>query len=219
MTDTTKRRNWTKRIGFYALGIVAMAFGLSMTVRTGIGTPPAGAISYALSKLTPMSIGMCNTLFHIFCLLVQIIIKRQLTLKLVLQLPMAYVFGLLIDIFYGLLNISFSSFFGSLLFLIAGLLIFALGIRIVVGADVLLVPVDGLMKTIGNIFGWPTSKAKLIFDIAAATVTVLMTLIAAGDPFLAIGVGTVICVAGTGPAIGLYTKLFPFFDVGKNKDA
>jgi uncharacterized membrane protein YczE len=56
------------------------------------------------------------------------------------------------------------------------------------------------------------SKAKLVFDIIVTIVSALLTLIATGNAFLAVGVGTVICAIGTGPAIGFFTKVFPFFD-------
>ena len=215
MPKTEKKRNLPKRIIFYLFGIVIMACGVAMAVRADIGVAPGSTVPYAVSKLTPLTLGQCSSLFHVFCMLLQLAITRRPTFKLLFQFPMAYAFGLLLDVFYMFLDIALPGILSRVLFLIAGLFIFSLGIRIIVGADVLLAPPDGLAQAIGNIFRWPMSKSKLVFDIAITALTAILTLAATGDVFLVIGVGTVICAIGTGPIIGLFTKLFPFFDVEK----
>ena len=205
-----------KRIIFYLIGLVIMAFGISMAIRADIGVAPGSTIPYAVSKLTPLSIGQCSSLFHVVCMLAQLAITRRPSLKLVFQLPLAYLFGLMIDVFYLLLDVTLPGYILSVLFVTAGLFVFSLGIRIIVGADILLAPPDGIAQAFGNIFGWPMSKSKLAFDIAVTAFTAVLTLILASDLFLVIGAGTLICAIGTGPVIGLYTKLFPFFDFSKN---
>ena len=192
-----------------------MAFGIAMAVRADIGVAPGSTISYAVSKLTPLTIGQCSSLFHLFCMLMQLAITRRPTLKLLFQFPMVYVFGLLLDVFYLLLNVDLPGMPARVILLLAGLFVFSLGIRIMVGADILLAPPDGLARTVGNKLGWPMSRAKLAFDIVVTVSAAVLTLIAAGNALLVIGVGTVICAIGTGPIIGLFTKLFPFFDAAK----
>ena len=212
-----RERGMVKRISFYLIGTVIMAFGVSMAVRADIGVAPGSTISYATSKLTPLTIGQCSSLFYIFCMLLQLLITRKPSLKILFQFPMAYIFGLLIDTFYNLLNIPLPGMLYRLLFLLAALFIFSLGIRIMVGADVLLSPADGLAYSLGNLFGWPMSKGKLAFDIIITAVTAILTYLTTGDLFLVVGIGTVICAIGTGPIIGLFTKLFPFFDIAEKK--
>ena len=215
MIKSAKKREMTKRILLYFLGTVIMAFGVTMAVRADIGVAPGSTISYALFKLTPLSLGQCSASVQIACMLLQLIMTRRMTLKLLFQFPMAYVFGLIIDAFYFLLDIAFVGYLYRVLFLLGGLVVFSLGIRILVGADILLAPTDGLALALGNLFGWPMSKGKLAFDIIITLGTAILTLIAVGDFFLVVGIGTVICAIGTGPIIGFFTKLFPFFDAAK----
>ena len=217
MTDKEKRLWWAKRILTYSLGLVIMAFGIAMTLRAYLGNAPGGVIPYAVSFFVPLTIGQCTASFHVFCITTQIIITRRPTIKHAFQLPMAYVNGLLLDFFYGILDIPLPSIIHQILFVIAAMLVFSLGIRAIVGANLILVPPDGLARTVGNIFGWPMSKAKLAFDIAATTIAILITLIFSGKAFLAVGVGTLITAIGTGPLIGLFTKLFPFLDAEKKE--
>ena len=217
MTNEVKKRYWTERIAFYLLGVVVMAFGIAMAIRADIGVAPGSTIPCAVSKLTPLTIGQCSSLFNVFFILVQLAITRRPTIKLVFQFPMAYANGFLLDAFYGLLDIPLTGMLYRVLLLLAGLVVFSLGIRIIVGADVLLSPADGLAQAIGNLFRWPMSKSKLVFDIVVTAFTMILTLILAGDAFLVVNVGTVICAIGTGPIIGVFTKLFPFFDVRDDK--
>jgi len=219
MKEATKKRGMVKRIAFYLMGTVIMAFGVSLAVRADIGVAPGSTISYAMSKLTPLTVGQCSSLFYVFCLLLQFIMARKATLKILFQFPMAYLFGLLIDTFYALLDIPMPGFLYRLPFLLAALVIFSLGIRIMVGADILLSPADGLAQALGNLFGWPMAKGKLLFDIIITVVTAILTLIAVGDLFLVVGIGTVLCAIGTGPIIGFFTRLFPFFDIAGNGNA
>ena len=215
MQQSVGKKKYANRIVSYLFGLVVMAFGISMAIRADIGVAPGSTIPYAVSKLSPLTIGQCSSLFHIFCMLAQLAITRKPSLKLVFQFPLAYAFGLLIDAFYLLLDVSLAGIPVRVMFLLAGLVVFSLGIRVIVGADVLLAPPDGLAQALGNIFGWPMSKSKLAFDIVVTVLTAILTLITLGDLFVVVSAGTVICAIGTGPLIGLYTKLFPFFDIAR----
>ena len=216
MTEIEKKRWWAKRILTYAIGLVVMAFGIAMTIRAFIGVAPGGVIPYAVSFFVPLTIGQCTACFHVFCITTQIIITRKPTLKHAFQLPMAYVNGILLDFFYSILDIPFPGMIHRILWILLSMLVFSLGIRAIVGANIVLVPPDGLARTVGSLFGWPMSKAKLAFDIAATSIAALITLILGGNALLAVGVGTLITAIGTGPLIGLYTKLLPFLDAEKN---
>ncbi|MCL2392234.1 MAG: DUF6198 family protein [Oscillospiraceae bacterium] len=212
MTDAQKKRWWTKRIALYILGLIVMSFGIAMAIRAEIGVPPGGAIAVAAYMFVPLTIGQCSALFNTLCVIIQVIITRRPTLKHLLQLPLAYVFGLMLDFFYDRLDLSLISFWHALFFLVLGVIIFSFGIRAIVGANIVLAPPDGLARTVGNMFGWPMSKSKLIFDIVVTIIAALITLIIGGNAFLVVGIGTVICAIFTGPLIGLYTKLLPFLD-------
>ena len=210
------RRYWTKKVVIYVLGIIVMTFGISMSIRASIGVAPGSAIPYSVSLITPLTIGLSASLFHIFCVILQLAVTRRFSLQVALQLPMAYIFGFLIDLFYDMLEMEFVNLAHNILILTLAMFIFSLGIRAIVGANLLLAPPDGLAQTLGKMVGWPMSKAKLAFDIVVTAAAALLTFIVTGNPLLVIGIGTVICAIGTGPIIGLFTKLLPFLDVKKS---
>ena len=213
--EKEKKPQWAKRILLYSIGVIVMTFGIAMAVRADIGVAPGSLLAYAVSQLTPLTVGTCTTIFHIFFMLLQFAILRRMTIRLLLQFPMAFVIGLMMDIFYGWLDFNNQTYVFRALLLVSALIVFSLGIRIIVGADVLLSPADGVALAFGNLFGWKMAKGKLAFDILVTVAAALLTLIVAHNPFIAVGVGTAVCAIGTGPLIGLFTKLFPFFDVKK----
>jgi len=195
-----------------------MAFGIAMSIRANIGVAPGGAISVAAYMFVPLTIGQCVALFHVFCIIMQAVLTRKLKLVHILQLPLAYIFGMMLDLFYVMFDLPLHSFWHSLFFLVLGMFIFSLGIRAVVGAKIILAPPDGLAMAMGDLFNWPMSKAKLVFDIISTTLAALLTFFIGGNAFMVVGVGTAICAIFTGPLIGLYTKLLPFLDTAKQQD-
>ena len=207
------KRNMAKRIPLYIAGLIVMAFGIAMAIKADIGVAPGSVIAYSVSLLTPLSVGMCSSLFHILCVILQMVIKRHFSPKLLLQFPLAYAFGFMLDSFLRLMDFTIPGLLYRYIILVAGLFVFSLGIRAVVGADIILAPPDGLARALGALIGAPISKGKLLFDILVTIIGLVLTLIFAGNAFLAVNWGTVICAAGTGPIIGLFTKLFPSLDI------
>ena len=208
---------WTKRLAVYIFGVILMSIGVAFVIQAGIGVAPGSVISYAASKLTIFSVGICTSIFYVLCVLIQFSVIRRLTANLVLQLPITIVFGQLIDLFLWLLPITPDNLFLAILLLCAGNLLFSLGIRAIAGANLVLMPPDNMARTVGAMLGWSLAKAKLIFDIIFTTTAALMMFGFSGDVFSVVGIGTIICAIGTGPSIGLFTKLMPFLDVAQDE--
>lgn len=213
MANNLKKRNMAKRVPQYIAGLIVLAFGISLVIKADVGVAPGSVIAYAVSLLTPLSVGMSSSLFHIFCVLLQAVIKRHFSPKLLLQFPLAYAFGMLLDLFLRFMNFGFPGIMYRIITLIAGTIIIGFGIRTVVGADIILAPPDALARTLGDLMRVPMSRGKLVFDIIATAVGLLLTLIFAGNAFLAANWGTVICAVATGPIIGLFTRLIPALDI------
>lgn len=213
MLETAKKRNFAKRVPLYFLGMIVMAFGIAIVIRVDIGVAPGSIIPYSISLLTPLTVGICSALFQVFCMLMQIILTRRISPALILQLPLAYVFGFLLDSFLWLLDFEIVSMLYRILLTVAGLFIFSFGIRAIVGANIIIMPTDGLAQAMGKKLGWPMSRGKLAFDIIVTIVGIILMYVFSDNAFAAVNIGTIICAAGTGPIIGLFTKLFPALDI------
>jgi len=190
-----------------------MTFGIALSSKAGIGVAPVSTIAFAVSRLVPLTFGMCSSSFHGLCFLAQYVISRKLTILTVLQIPAVYVFGLLIDFFSSILRFPPPDLLYAIPLIIVSALLFSLGIRIIIGSGLVLPPPDSLVRLISEKAGWPMSRTKLLFDICVVTAAAAVTLVFLQDPFIAVGTGTILCVIITGPAIGFYQKALPFFDV------
>ena len=207
------RRGFVKRVIFYILGLLLLAFGVALTPKANLGVAAISSIAFAGSMITPLTFGMCMTIFQIFCVCAQLVLKRRMTVKLALQLPVSYAFGFLIDFFSNLLVFPPPGIGRGILLMTAGILIIALALRIHFGASLMLMPPDALVRDLGEIIGWPLSRTKFVFDTSVVALSAASTLVIMGDAFIAVGLGTIMSMLLVGPAIGFYQKVFPFFDV------
>lgn len=81
--------NLKRRLPQYLVGLLLMALGIVLVKKAEIGISPVSAIPAALSNLTPFTLGNTTIAFHVLCVLVQILLMRQVTLKTLLILPLA----------------------------------------------------------------------------------------------------------------------------------
>ncbi|NLB29517.1 MAG: hypothetical protein GX823_04760 [Clostridiales bacterium] len=213
MKQTVNHSLWAKKLSVYILGIVAMAFGVSLAIQAGIGVAPGNVISYAVSKLTVLSVGWCTTLFHVACILAQLAIIKRFTIGLAAQFPQAFILGRLIDFFLWLFSISPPNLVYSIVLICIGILVFSFGIRAMLGANLIFLPSDGLGLAAGEKLGWKYPKVKLAQDIIYTATAAALMLIFSGDVFSVVGIGTVLSAVATGPAVGLFTRLLPFLDI------
>jgi uncharacterized membrane protein YczE len=217
--DNIGKQRLIKRIVFSSCGLIIMVLGIAMYIKANIGAPCGDVIPVAVSHFTPLTVGQCAVLFHVLCIIMQVLVTRRPQIKHVLQLPLAFAFGILMDVFLNLLDFELVNIFYRVALLLAGIIIFSFGIRVIVGSNLLLLPPDGLAREIGGILGGAMSKGKLVFDIAVTLIAILITLLLAGNAFLVVNIGTLICAVGTGPLIGLYMKLFPFLDLNNKPNS
>jgi len=213
------KNDFVKRMLYHFLGLLLMTFGIALSSKGGVGVASVSTIAFAGSRLTPLTFGTCSSLFHGFCFISQIVITRRFTARSLLQIPMVYLFGFFLDIFNNLLTFAAANVIVGCLLVAAATPVISLGLRVILGADFAMAPPDALARTIGDKAGWPMAKAKFIFDVAVVSASAALTWVFLGSPFVAVGFGTVITMLMTGPMIGFFVKLFPFFDVAKKAGA
>jgi hypothetical protein len=202
-----------KKIICFLLGLVVMVFGVAMFIKADIGAPCGDTVSIVVSRFTLLSIGQCIIIFHVLCILAQIALSRRLSVKHLFQLPLAVIFGMLIDLFLHLMSFEFSGIVSRFVFLTAGMVIFSFGLRVMLGINLMLMPPEGLVREVSAKSRWSIAQAKIAYDIAVTFTAVILSVILAGNAFLVVNVGTVVCAVGTGPLIGVFTRLFPVFDI------
>ncbi len=200
--------NLKRRIPQYILGLVLMAFGLVFIKRLQMGISPISSVPDAISMVTPFTLGNVTIAFHVVCVIGQIIVNKKPTLRIILTLPLAIGFGYLIDFFVWIMDYTIDPLWLRLVLLVPGIIVSALGVVLIVGADLMLPAPDAFMRTISAVYKIPLSKVKTTGDIIWVTTSVIIDLSCTGT-LHSVGLGTVCTALFVGKCIGLFNKYFP----------
>ena len=172
------KQNYIKRILMLISGILIATFGMTLLVKSSLGQSTVSAISYNIGVVTNMKTGTILALINYICFFAQIILlRRNFKIIQVLQLVVTTIFGGLLNIF--LYNISFISnidlnnYILKLIVLLCGIICMAYGISLMMIADLVFMPFEGLCNLIA-------SKLKIPFGTLRRYVDILFVIISIG---------------------------------------
>ncbi len=200
--------NLKRRIPQYILGLVLMAVGLVFIKRLNLGISPISSVPDAISSVTPFTLGNVTIAFHVLCVIGQIVVNRRPTIKIILTLPLAIAFGYLIDLCMLIMNYSIEPFWLRIVLLVPGIIISALGVVLIVGADLMLPAPDAFMRTISAVYKLPLSRVKMCGDIIWVVTSAVIDLSCTGT-LHSVGIGTVCTAIFVGRCIGIFNKHCP----------
>ena len=83
----------------YLLGMNIMSVGILLSTRTNLGVAAISSVAYSYSTFLHISFGTANFILYIIFITAQAILLKSLSYKLLLQIPMAFLVGLFIDIY------------------------------------------------------------------------------------------------------------------------
>lgn len=193
---------WAKRLLWYLAGIWILGLGMVLNTRTGLGTAAIVSLPYAISEMSSLSLGTATTLLYFLYIFCQWVITRRLTAKMLLQIPFSYGMGLVVDCYNMLLTISAFNLFSSFFLLFWAILLTAIGAYLILSMDLVLNPVDGLVKTISKAVKKEFGRTKLVFDCSVVLLTTVISVIGSGK-IIGIGLGTVLSAVSIGNVISL----------------
>lgn len=179
-----------KRLMIFGLGILALAFGIVLNTKTALGVSSISSLPFVLSKISFLTLGQATMLMYIIYILAQTILLRKILLKVVLQLPFSFIFGLIVDFFDSLLAIQPSNMVWSLIYLVLAIVITAFGAYLVVSMNVILNPADGIVNSIAYVSHQEFGTIKLIFDCSMVSLSLIVSWLFSRQ-FLGFGIGTI----------------------------
>ncbi|SFF92538.1 hypothetical protein SAMN05216353_11423 [Halobacillus alkaliphilus] len=178
---------------FYLVGIVVIAFGISLTIKADLGAGAWDALNVGLTESFGLTVG--NWVIIIGALL---IVSNALIAKErpdVLAVITILILGKVIDFWLlGVLNtVTFSTFWEQLVILLSGIVAIAIGVALYLQSKFSLNPVDGFMVALQKRFGFSLTLSKTLTEAFALVGALIL-----GGP---IGFGTLVILIGIGPAI------------------
>ncbi len=77
LKKTIKDENYIVRLIAYLIGLFIMTIGVSMSVKSNLGVSPVSSIPYTITCITGLEMGKATIVFHIFLVILQILILRK----------------------------------------------------------------------------------------------------------------------------------------------
>ena len=200
-----------KRILLFILGLFIMAFGVSFSIVSTLGTTPISSIAYALVLITNIDIGITTFVFNAALILLQFLILRSgFHKKRLLQLINCIVFSYFNTL--ALAVVSQIPFDGSVLmmavFLIVSIFLIAFGIFVYMPANIAPLPGEGCVEAISIVTGRRFSTVKILFDATMVTTALIMCWLWYASPFGAVNIGTIISAFMVGFTLRQITNLY-----------
>ena len=172
-----------------------MSVGVAFSIVSMLGTTPISSISYSLTLITNINIGITTFLFNAALIFIQMIILRsRFRKKRLLQFINCVLFGYFTDL--ALYIVSFvpfdNSILYSVLFLIISIFLIAFGIFIYMPANIAPLPGEGCVEAVAIVTNWRFSTIKIAFDATMVITSLILCGLFYTDIFGAINIGTVI---------------------------
>lgn len=202
-----KSKQLPQRIFQYIAGLVCMAVGLVLLKRTYWGVSPITAVPDAVANITPLTLGNATILLHVFCVVLQILVQRRVTVKSLLTLCVGVPFGYLVDFFMWLWNPTLV-FWQKCIALVLGIAIQGFGVALISGCDMMLPAPDEFNNVVSRVYGKKLSNVKMIADAVYVVSAIVINFLSVRS-LASVGVSSVVSVLLTGRFVGLSYKLLP----------
>lgn len=187
-----------KRIWLYVIGIFILTLGISLTIKSNLGTMPFDSLNVGLTELLGLTVGIWEIINGVILVIINALLLR--TKPDIPALWTAFITGVGID-FWLLLVLEPIEVSSSLLesfFLVSGIVLLAAGVALYLKARFAYNPVDGFMVAIQQLSGLSLGASKTIVSLILLIISYFI-----GGP---IGIGTFIAVVLIGPAINFFDR-------------
>lgn len=171
-----------KRYLLLCVGLAVMAIGVAFSIKASLGTSPISSFPYAVSVITPLTVGNATILMHCFFILLQILILRKEYQPIqLLQLPVAVIFGYLTDFgVWAVQGISCSTYWQQWLACIVGILLVAVGVTCEVKANVVVLAGEGVVLAVCKKIPIKFGYMKVCFDVTLVVIACIVSLTFSG---------------------------------------
>lgn len=206
-----------RRYLLFVASLFINAFGIAFITKALLGTSPITSVTYVLSLFTPFTMGIWTILLNLLFVVLEpfLMTRRELREDLrmyLLQIPIAFCFGLFIDFsMFMLFWLEPSAYVMKVTVLLIGCIILALGIALEVKANAAMMAGEYFVKAITRRFHGEFGYVKLGFDITLLTIACILSLVFLSD-IQGVREGTVVSALLVGPIVHFVNPAYRIFD-------
>ncbi|MEG0305161.1 MAG: DUF6198 family protein [Oscillospiraceae bacterium] len=208
-------KNILRRYSMFLVGVLVCATGIAFITRAGLGTSPVSSIPFVISLIAPpwLTMGITTFSFNMLFLLLEALLLKRFSLLQALQIPATIFFSFCIDVAMTLIPTRYGGpWAGSLVYLVIGCFVMALGITMEVMADVIMLPAEAFVRALAQKLHKKFGNVKVCFDSSLTVIAAIFALVAF-HKLNGVREGTLISALAVGKLVGLYTQ-----HMGKIKD-
>lgn len=197
------------RILLYCLGLVIMALGFILNVKSSLGVTPILSIAYCVAYLTGVSFPDMSMILFVICFIIGMILrKRKPHWTDFLQLAYAVVFTRVMSAFAALLP-SPESLAMRVVFLLLAIVCVGTGGVLTLAMRIVPNPADFMVNTIGTRIHKSLGLTKNIIDIILVACVVIIALITHNSILeCGVGIGTLVPMVLVGRWMSLINHFF-----------
>lgn len=206
-----------RRYLLFVASLFINAFGIAFITKALLGTSPITSVTYVLSLFTPFTMGIWTILLNLLFVVLEPFLMTRKDLRedlrmYLLQIPIAFCFGLFIDFsMFMLFWLEPSAYVMKVTVLLVGCIILALGIALEVKANAAMMAGEYFVKTITRRFHGEFGYVKLGFDITLLTIACILSLVFLSD-IQGVREGTVVSALLVGPIVHFVNPAYRIFD-------
>lgn len=196
-----------RRTGVYLIGLCIYAYAVCLMARANLGISPITSIAFVFTLFTPYSLGVTQFVVNVCLVLIQVIwLRKDFERLQYLQIFASLLFSVFIDATTPLVAaFPIDTIPQRLLLFVLSMFVMAFGLSIVAIANLVMLPGDGIAKSIAFKTGWIFGKAKVLNDVCCVIFTCIVAL-SVLHRIASVSLGTVVAALVLGNIARFYMR-------------
>lgn len=202
------------RVMIYAVGLVCLSAGLTLSTKVGLGTSPVISTPFVVSQIWGLPLGDMAFIWDCVFIAAQVVmhlVRRADNLKSVLLKDALQVLtSLFTTRFVNLFSMvipEFQSLWARFLFMLTAIVLIGIGAALSLSMRLVANPADGFVQAIADLGRWNMGTVKNVVDFTCVAIAAIVALIFT-HTVIGIGIGTIAAALLVGRVIALISKLF-----------
>ena len=160
-------------------GLLIMAFGVGFSIKGNLGTSPISSLPYVTGQISGLTVGTTTIIMHCVLILLQILIlRKQYEWVQLLQLPIAFLFGLMTDLAVGALSFLHpAGYIQQWLLCGIGIVLVAVGVSFEVTANVTTLAGEGFVLAVCKVCPIKFGTMKVCFDVSLVVISCILSIL------------------------------------------
>ena len=171
-----KLKNIAIRYGISTLGLIIVALGVGISIKSNLGiTPPSCPPTILNLRWTEISVGTFTWMMHLVFIAIQaLVLRKDFKLRYLMQIPAAFVFGYMCDAaiwLFDAIEAPATHYAVQILLSLASVVLTAIGIKLEVVGNGWILAGDKIVAVLADVLHRPFSSMKIIVDVTLVVLT------------------------------------------------